>query len=128
MAAASSLGVGNGEAHAAAAPADRDDIDADAHADAFGAQAVDDDGGKLGIDLGQGGAAIEHGGVDAEPVEGLGEFEPLAAGAEDDQVGQLAGQVEDGGGGQVVDAVETGDLGRRPARCPPPGWSGGRGW
>ena len=88
------LRVGDGEAHAAAAPADRDDLDADAHADALGAQPVDDDGGKLRIDVGQGRAAIDHGGVDAEPVEGLRQLQPLAAGAEHDEMGRLAGEIE----------------------------------
>ena len=83
--------VGDGEAHAAAPPADRDDVDADAHADAFGAEALDDDGRELRIDVRQGRPTIEHGGVDAEPAEGLCQLEPLAAGAQNDEVRRLAG-------------------------------------
>ena len=68
---------------------------------------------KLRIDLRQGRPAIEHGGVDAEPVEGLRQFEPLAAGAQNDEVRRLAAEIEHARHRQTVDAVEAGDFGRR---------------
>ena len=102
---------GDDAADALAARLDRRDRGRGTDVDALLAQAVEDDPGELGIEAGEGLAGIDDRHLRAEPAIGLGDLEPDGIGADNEQVGQPAGIVEDGLGGEEGNAVEPGDRG-----------------
>ena len=76
-----------------------------------GAQAIEHDGDHLRIVPGQRLAAVDDRRVDTEAIVGLGERQPLTIGTVDDEMGGFAAEIVGTGSGQVVDAVEPGDVG-----------------